>query len=250
MQRLGKLLVILNAALAIMFLMWAVAVYFEKVNWFTDTKAPAGAQTVGIVDKAQARIKDLNEGSKGAAKRWAGQYAQVAFWEQDRPRRRDFYRGALYMVETGKDPGWNLQQGLPPVQQLGTDANGVVIPQLTGKPIEGRPGVALDSIAGYDRRIADAAADIKKRQEAIVMLIEEHRKLSEEIIGTPEQKGLRTLIAEQEVIGKNALSELDYLAPFFTNRFSEHAITLRRVEAMEARKAELQKFAEARDLGR
>src|SRR5947209_9628570 len=96
----GKLLVVLNTGLSIVFLMWAASVYFEKVNWFTPPDAKNKEAEVGVIEKAQARLKSLAGSAQDAARRWGYNAYEVAVQEYTRPLRRDFYRGMLAAVQT------------------------------------------------------------------------------------------------------------------------------------------------------
>src|SRR5262245_9215942 len=253
MSFIGKLLVVINTGLAIVFLMWAVAVYFEKVNWFTnpDTKA------VGVVEKSQAKLKTLSGGAQDAARRWGYNAYEVAVQENERPLRRDYYRGMVAAVQTGKGqvPGPKGYEPVnPTVQLIKLDLNGLV--PYTQDPDQSKrvalmAGMTpLGSIDSYKVFIADRAVEIKKKQASIKDLIAKHKEKTDVIFGTPTSKGLRTLINEQEVIFKNGRLELDYLQPMWTRRFSENATLIRRLDSIRGRVKELEKFEDARNTGR
>jgi hypothetical protein len=242
MRSLAKVLVLVNAGLSIVFLFWAIAIYTERINWFTGPAA-GGAQSVGMVDRAKAKLDALNEANQRAAFRWANNYVQVAAREDSRPRRRDFYRLMLRWAQTGDGFANNQPQKNLPILALEVLPNGEI---TVGKPILLRETTPLDSIAGYDRRIADAVAQIKETQESIVKLIKQQTELTNDIYGTPMKKGLRTLLAEQEQIARGGRQERDFVRPFRTNREAEYDILLKRVKSIEERLGELQKFADSR----
>jgi hypothetical protein len=243
MRSLAKVLVLVNAGLSIVFLFWAIAIYTERINWFTGPAA-GGAQSVGMVDRAKGRLDALNEANQRAASRWATNYKQVADNENLRPYRRDFYRYMLYKVQTGTGYANNQVQKNMPVTSLEPQPPlGLVV---EGKPIMLRETTPLDSIDGYNRRIGDAVAQIKETQDSIVKLIKQQTELTNDIYGTPMKKGLRTLLAEQEQIARGGRQERDFVRPFRTNREAEYDILLKRVKSIEERLGELQKFADTR----
>jgi len=245
MRSLARVLVIVNAGLSIVFLFWAIAIYTERINWFTGT-GPGAAQSVGMVDKAKAKLDALNEANQRAASRWAINYDRVAGqngWENLRPARRDYYRYLLYKVQTGTGFANNQVQKNMPVAALEVFPNGLV---MEGKPIMVHDTTPLDSIDGYNRRIADAVGQIKETQESIVKLIKQQTEFTNDIYGTPMKKGLRTLLSEQEQIARGGRQERDFVRPFRTNREAEYDILLKRVKSIEERLGELQKFADTR----
>jgi hypothetical protein len=242
MRSLAKILVLVNAGLSIVFLFWAIAIYTERINWFTGPAA-GGAQSVGMVDRAKAKLDALNEANQRAAGRWLNNYTQVANHENARPARRDYYRYLLYKVQTGTGIANNQVQKNMPVAALELQPNGWL---MEGKPILLRETTPLDSIDGYNRRIGDAVAQIKETQDSIVKLIKQQTELTNDIYGTPMKKGLRTLLAEQEQIARGGRQERDFVRPFRTNREAEYDILLKRVKSIEERLGELQKFADSR----
>jgi len=234
--------VLINAALSIVFLFWAIAIYTERINWFTGT-GPGAAQSVGMVDRAKAKLDALNEANQRAGFRWAKNYDQVANQENARPTRRDYYRYLLNKVQTGTGFVNNQVQKNMPVAALEMHPAGWL---MEGKPILLRETTPLDSIEGYNRRIADTVAQIKETQDSIVKLIKQQSELTSDIYGTPMKKGLRTLLSEQEQIAKSGRQERDFVRPFRTNREAEYDILLKRVQSIEKRLGELQKFADTR----
>src|SRR5262249_30828880 len=185
MSFVGKLLVVLNTGLSIVFLMWAVSVYFEKVNWFTPQDAKDKQAEAGIIEKSQARLKELGSAANDAARRWGYNAYEVAVQEYNRPLRRDFYRSMLASVQTGKGqvPGQQgPEQVNPAVQTLKTElGTGLVEIAQTKDPIKSGQ-TPLESIDSYKQLMVDAANRIEELQGKITALIKQQQEATDVIV--------------------------------------------------------------------
>jgi hypothetical protein len=238
MSTLGKILVIVHAALALAVLTWALGVYTHRIQW---NNPPAGAtEPEGIFAKQKARAEEFNVGVDRAYTRWSGNLAQVQALDLERYPRRSFYGSQIHLAETGTINGKSVAN---PVQELVNAGNGFLNLQPTGrKPFEVRPGVPALAAVQYQQLMNRLVEDIKASQTRNAEAIAEREKLNREIIGTTNGmvvKGLRRRLDEQILINDQALAEDQYVATFVTNREAEFGLLKKRRDALTARMGEL-----------
>jgi len=234
---LGKLLVVVHAALSIGVLAWAVGVYTHRIHW---NNPPAGATAQeGIYAKQQAKATEYSDAAKRAYTRWSGNLAQVQLLEGERYPRRAYYTKKIEMVKTGlldKNPVAN------PVQHLVVAPNGFldVRDPAAGPPVEVRAGVPAVSLKQYEDAIAKLIQDSEASQVKNAQAITDRDKLNREIVGVkdPFAKGLRQLINEQKAIEDQANAEDAYIIDVVTNREAEFGLLKKRRDALVQRKAE------------
>ncbi len=251
MGNLGKVLVLVHGAVSIGLLAWAFGVYTQRIAW---TTASDKKDTPGIFEKQAARVKELGTTADRAYTRWSGNLARIKNLEGERYPRRTFYSIQLYMVEYGT--AWDAQKmavvNVPrPVQQLQTARNGYldITNPFNRPPVEVRPGVPLDSVAGYTTKSKQFVADILASQKLNADAITARAALTNEIVGVTNPKlvkGLRLLISEQKIIEEQATIEETYSGDFVTNREADFGLLKKRRDAMTARIAELDKVKDGK----
>ena len=231
---LGKLLVVVHAALSIGVLAWAFGVYTHRIDW---NNPPAAAGTTGtqegIYTKQAAKATEYSDAAKRAYSRWSGNLAQVQALEAERYPRRAYYSTKIVMVQTG------LLNGQPvanPVTHLPVAPNGFldVRDPAAGQPVEVRAGVPAVSLNQYEQAIAKLIEDTKASQEKNAQAITDRDKLNREIVGVkdPFAKGLRQLVNEQKTIEDQANFEDAYIIDAVTNREAEFGLLKKRRDAL------------------
>jgi len=239
----GKIMVLVHGALAIAVFTWAAGVYTQRIHWNPPPPKEGKEATPGIYDKQKAAADQYNIMTDKAYTRWSGNLNQVAVLEAERYPRRNFYQGQLELVRSGAlTPGGMAVA--EPVQELVPAPNGFLdIRNPTGrKASEVRPGVAADSIIGYERKMVKLVEDIKASQKQNEDASTEREKLNREIVGVTQPtvvKGLRTLLLEQKTIYDKAHGEDMYVVNFVTNREAEFGLLRKRRDAMSGRMDEL-----------
>ncbi|HKB39686.1 MAG TPA: hypothetical protein VKD72_24835, partial [Gemmataceae bacterium] len=238
MAFLGKLLVIVCGALSIAVFAWALGIYTQRISWQSVNK-----DDPGLFDRQKEKAEDYGKAADRALNRWSGNLATVQLLEGERYPRRAFYAGQKYLIETGQFGGRDVPQ---PVQQLQFAPNGFLdITKPVGRPpVEVRPGVAADSINGYQKKMAKLLQDIRASQAKNEKMIAERDALNREIVGVTQPmliKGLRQLINEQNTITDRADVETTYVSGFTTNREAEFGLLKKRRDALTGRMAELEK---------
>jgi hypothetical protein len=244
MTKLGKWLVLINVALSLMFLAWAVGLYSNHINWATPP-SDSGQRVQGMVDELKEQITRLVAARDSADNRWFDATGRVLALEMERPARQKYYADLTRSVRQGDLAAIN-----PPVQQLEFDrATGRVVLKPTGRPpveIDGQPAL---SMAGYRAAIHDKTAQISAAQQQVTALVGETEKLTRQVTGfippgdgervTAEQKGLRMVLAEQEKLAHDLRLEQDYLRSPLTNYAIQTDLLRKRQAALAARLDEL-----------
>lgn len=245
----GRIMVVVFAALSLAVFTWSFGVYTQRIK-FTAAEKDA---TPGIFKTQQARAAELSVTADRAFSRWSGNVGTVANLERERYPRRSFYGVQLSLARTGQsiNPATGkLEPSATPVQVLvEAPSKYLDVSKPTGRaPILAREaGAPLDSIAGYDAKVAKLALDIQAAQMANVAAIAEREVLNNEIVGVQVPKvvkGLRKLISEQKEIETQANDEDVYSADFVTNREAEFGLLKKRRDAMTGRIGELDRDPE------
>ena len=237
----GKFLVVLHGALAIAVFTWAAGVYTQRIHWNTPPAKEGKEASPGLFDRQKASADQFTTVVDKAYTRWSGNLNQVDALELQRDPRRTFYLGQLELVKTGNLGGVAVPE---PVQDLVNAPNGFLdTTRPRGrKAFEVRPGVAADSIAGYERKMAKQVDDIKASQDRNKLAIDDREKLNREIVDVTQPavvKGLRTLLLEQKTIYDKAHNEDMYVVNFVTNREAEFGLLRKRRDAMNERSTQL-----------
>jgi hypothetical protein len=233
MTQFGKLLVVFNVVLSLVFLAWAAAVYTEHVDWVTP--AGGGADQKGRLEQLKEEITALDAERNRVFARWHAVNRSLAAAEADRQPRRDWYAEQLKVVETGTDTAGNKVE--PPVRELPPEVDGLVAyrSRAPRKPItyNGQP---LQSLTYYGEQLVDRDQKVKEGQALVQKLIDEQKVLTEKLNGSPAiGKGLRDLFGEQVAAAQASADEQEYLRGQVANRKAEEQLMLKRYANMEAR---------------
>jgi hypothetical protein len=247
MTTIGKVLVYVTVLLSGLFLAFAVAVYSQRLPWFTYTPE-GGEKVVGIIDQAREEMARIIEARNLAEVRWAANANRLQALDRLVPQRRAFYANTLKAMTDGTDSAGMAVR--IPVQQFpkDEDRDGLADLKPTDVAVKINDADAL-ALKAYAREIDARQADIKALQDEFVKLVDEEKKLTEKLNGYTADgmmvKGLRQLLAEQEDFARRLRDEQDHLQPQLANRWAEAQLLLKRNALLEARKAELKKAATA-----
>lgn len=252
MGTLGRAFVLLNGFAALTFLMWSIALYTNRVNWFTDK---AGSkENVGMVDKFDDQFKARNKTFLSAAQRWErnayGSSTSLVGVEKERLDRREFYRDSIARVTEGKGKDGKLL-AVPDIRILKREPNNIKLdigPNQAVYSVGGVGRAKLESIAAYSKRIADARDQLTVKQKEAEQLLTTYKGLTQEIFGStnPRVLGLRDLIKEQEAVRTGAESGTAYMIPIITERNAQTDIFLERNAVLQDRLTVLEDFLKRR----
>jgi hypothetical protein len=231
MTTLGKILVFVNLALALVFAFWGLAIYTNRVD-FTNAKG-------GLFAERKAEIDQIAKGLGDGINRRELAARTVAAEEARRPVLEREYGKRLETLRTGdkNQPILGLQyvNGVLQVDAQGLPVLGPIV-DLKNQPVAG-----LASIKVLNQEYADTQKQVHDTVEEIGKLVKQEQQLTKELAGEgPDIKGLRGTLALQLQAEKNSLDEQEFLKPILYNRQAELEILVKRRKALEARLKELQ----------
>jgi hypothetical protein len=239
MTNTGKIAVLINLALSLMFAFWGIGLYANRIDW-TNQKT---GETSGKYAQRDEAIKNLRDVVlPQALARWNTAIATVDDLDSRRPALQDWYAEDLK----------NLRSGMNPIQALVEEKGVVKIDPATHRPVLGavldlsnKPIQGLASVAALNQSYSQLADQIMQVTQEIAKLIEEEKQLSEQI-GDGRDKGLRAELAAEELRHRKAVDEQESLKPILYNRQVEHSLLVKRQKALESRIKEMQAVSAAR----
>lgn len=214
MTKTGKILVIVNLVMSMVFVAWAVGLLTNQVPWHTPP-AGDGPKVEGMVAKLQDRIKSLTAARDAVEGRWADSYVDLQRVEKLRADGQRYYAMLLRSAREG-----NVPEIKPPVQDLVFGPDNSLKLDLNGRPAYKVDGADALAIAGYHQKIQETLAAIKKAHEESLELVAQTEKLTNQVKGvtpqnkeapTLEEKGLRVQLFEQRDLLHGLQLEQQYL---------------------------------------
>ncbi len=267
MTMFGKMLVIFIFLLSMLFTGWTIGVYTERVEWAPVYGLFSGERLdnhPGTLDGLAKEIELAVERREVAERRWQAAFLELPRVEQRRLEYLKWYGDLLHATTDGNDKTGNALK--PPVIALVRNPDTKDFVREDPKPFK-RIGIDFENdkpkeedlqyAEYYERKIKEVREQIKKQQEMLDALVQEHTKLSEEIAGvarTPKEKGLNDRFIkeksglqdkrdDQVAYLKNCVDEQMYLQPLVNNMKTELVILAKRQAALKARVKELEKVA-------
>jgi hypothetical protein len=218
----GRIALLANLGLSLLFAFWGFGVYTHQINW-TDQKM---GEREGEYAKRASTINAEKEARNLAEQRWRAAHTNLVTLESKRPLLQDRYEKLLRDLRSGK-----------PVVEL-VHAKG----QLQVDP-EGFPLVKetkLDNLEELNKKYDARQKDIVKVTEEIERLVQEEQKLSDMM------KGLRARWAEDQDAEQKSLSEQRFIkTPLYNAKVEAQSLVERR-RVLEGRLKELQSIPVAR----
>ncbi|MFO0810984.1 MAG: hypothetical protein U0746_20335 [Gemmataceae bacterium] len=181
MTKLGKALTLLNVALALTFLAWALGLYTNQIFWHTP-QTQDGQRVEGLVDQLKKKVDEVGPMREAAERQWYDATVEVNAAEQLRPKLQADYAARLRSLRKG-----DVTDIKPPVQPLVFKGS-----ELDFKRT-GQPGLEIDnkaalSIAGYQKAIRDKFKEMVEAKDELTKVVAETTQLTTQIIGTKENK--------------------------------------------------------------
>jgi hypothetical protein len=241
---LGKTLVFVNLTLSIVFAAMAVGLYTNHIDW-PGGGGPSVDKSQGEYNKRKAERLEREKIAQQAMARWQAATAVLSTLEYvEVPKQRKWFAEKLESLEKSNNDVLSLVYG----------QNGKLQLLAAGQPIPGPiPAgmgfAALKPREFYKSELAKTQVAIDKEIADSQRFLEVAKNLTIEINGTTsnqgKQRGLRDLLAEEQLAEQNALNEIEYLHPFRYNRQAEAELLKMRQEELVSRIAELRKLAVA-----
>jgi hypothetical protein len=242
----GKILVLLNLALALMLAAWTFNIYTNGIDW-TDRKSPR----MGEFAKRAAKLDELWKSVPPVQQDWLRERAALAKEERGLTDERVWYDKEIRYVLAGPaknkgindvaiapqdDPNTGVKKG-----QILLDAQGY--PQL--EPIrdpENKP-LQLQSLAEYNSEEDSILKEIEKLVAEHSAHIAEASALTDKIIGDKDKgiRGLQKRINDEQAKNADLLAEIKLVEPQFINTLVEAQLVNKRHDQMQRRIEELKK---------
>jgi hypothetical protein len=275
MTMLGKFLVFVNLAISFLVFTGALILYLTRVD-YTDQEATAERPAGELVARKET-LKNIDPGLRRsvASARDARQELEdveagyAAGRTNGRPADRDLYRRELQFLETGAKgqvvhdivvahelkaenlPDWIKKQADDGYQVVAIRAVQIrdaknhemrlAFAAVAVKDAKDPYGEALLTRAELRDKEKDLVDKIAKAQGELARLTKEDIKLTNDIIGTPDnlEKGLRRRLADEKIKLAEVLKEHERVQPLLINAAVDSKIILQREELLKKRVDEL-----------
>ncbi len=260
----GKLLVFFNLAFSLLLMIWALAVWTNRID-FSNTKA-TGDQVAGEWTKRDEVLKGLWEGVRPAEVTWRAGRDAVAAQETQQAAEWAWYHAELnharvVTVADRDDAVFDVKKGQAyPVRvvryaerdddKLGVRKGLVDLDPKTKLPLmavaKDRAGKDLQPLAFYDAELAKILGMLVEVQDKHLTQIKEAKDLTDQITGVEGgPKGLQQRVREEKQKREDLLAEEKLVTPQLINAFVESELIEKRHRQLEARKKELEKVGVA-----
>ena len=257
MTFLAKLFVMFNVAASLTMAFLAFALYANGVDWGYDVAKPGTMG--GVLKERQDEIAELSRLRDPSEK--AYRLEQTRLWAAEDARRAD---RAFYVAELKH----NRSEAKPveDKEDLG-NARAVVIESFRPKrdPKTGRPLMKVAKIRGEKEKEDELPplggsrayfeAQTKAQQETNIKLLKDIEALAQEDIKLTRQiydkdtgRGLRTELVDERAKREGVEVERRQVAPLYVNTAVESELSVKRLEAMQARIKELEAYIKKRGL--
>ena len=238
MTLLGKILVLANFGLSVVVMVFAMAFYY--VDTYTDWSEGTKTQK-GELGARKERVTALWDGIRTSEAGWRDVRGNLLDQENYRAADRPWYAAEL---EHARKNATDMNPAHTPV----FDKGAFVTAPVANEPAHLRPKLA-DATDDFGRKLASLAANNKNQadkrdalaaqQKKLADLVEQDKKLTNELI--PEEgKGLRQRIEDEKVKIKRADEELAIMTPLQINTERESRVILRRDKMLRDRIKELE----------
>ncbi len=245
MNFIGKTFVLIYGMGSLFCLIVGMAVYTQKMDFVTP-KGEDPKKFITRIDKAIERTKELNKADNRAYTRWVEEYDDLVKVEIDEVRRRDFYRGQLELVDTGKLDGSDVPDPVQVLPEQDPVTGLLAIDKPTGRDSVKFRTENVKPQSFYLAEIDKQGKEMETLLPQIQKLIADHAAATKELIGTETTKGFYKRINEQIKIAEDAEDERIHLEDYVTNRRADAQLLVKRKESLEARIATLLTYFKGR----
>jgi hypothetical protein len=247
----GKLLVLLNLALALVLAAWSLNIYANGIDWTDRKDTKSTPPRLGQFAIRKEKLDELWKGVPPAQQDWLRERAQLAREEKRLADERAWYDQAIRYVLTGPAKGKNIRDVAIAVQDdpnTGVKKGEVLLdqqglPQLGPIRDPNNVPLQLQSLAEYNMEdegiLKDIAAQIAQHSAQIA----EANALTDKIIGDKEKgiRGLQQRIYDEQAKNADLLAEIKMVGPQLINTLVEAQLVNKRHEQMIRRIEELKK---------
>jgi hypothetical protein len=247
MTQFGKILVLLNLALALMLAAWSFNVYANGVDWTDHKDAKSTPPRMGEFAVRAAKLDDLWKGVAPAQKDWLDQRDALAKEEKHLAEERIWYDKELRYVLVGPAKNKGISDiSLAPQPDA---KNGQILlddqgfPQLVPIRDPNNNPLQLQSLAEYNKDDETILKDIDAQIAAHAANIAEAVALTDKIVGdkTKGVRGLQQRIYDEQAKNADIVAETKLIEPQLINTMVEAQLVNKRHAQMVKRIEELKK---------
>jgi hypothetical protein len=250
MTFLGKLFVMVNVGLSLLFAGVAFGVYANGIPWAYDVDKPG--QPGGILKEKEKQIQELQAGQYSVENSWRTAREALLDAERQRAQARAWYLTQLEFLRTkasGESPGTQVKMAnQKPVMVL--DKSDTFKPFLRPEmePTTDRAGQPLLSRSIYVKELERAHTDNTALLESLDKQVKEDTRLTNLFLDGPGRKGLRTQASDERIKYEGILEEQRLTRPLYVNTAVEQDLILKRQESLLERIKELESFIKKRKM--
>jgi hypothetical protein len=247
----GKLLVLLNLALALVLAAWSFNIYANGIDWTDRKDTKSTPPRIGQFALRKEKLDELWKGVAPVQKDWLDERVQLAKEEKRLADERVWYDKELHYVLTGPakgrgvlevaiaakdDPATGVKRG-----QVLLDNQGY--PQLVPVHDPANVPLQLQSLAEYNAEDEGILKEIAAQIALHTAQIAEADKLTAKIIGDKDKgiRGLQQRIYDEQAKNAAVLAEIKEVEPQLINTLVEEHLVNKRYTQMIRRIEELKK---------
>jgi hypothetical protein len=247
MRAFAKFLVFSNLILSLVFLAWSVTLYTQRMDWAPHKNVLSGErdEKSGRLYHLTEEIKELVEYRDLAEKRYQHDAAGLPGLENKRLEFQKWYLDQKALAETGRDSQGKAEP-IPVIQleRIPNNKEGLFITDAKQRKSAQVNGKDVKSIDDYRKDSAKMKKELDDIQEEILKLIDENKKLTDDIAGVPGKSyGLRKNFDDLTVQKKAFDDELAILKPHLAAQRINVEQQKRRMDELDRRLKDLQKLA-------
>lgn len=255
MNRVGKLLVLLNLALSLTFLAVALAIFFQAADWgWKEARKELGSRVASEIDKRAAAVQSAHRAVALLSPGLKNAQEDLTEIEPFFGNNHLWYRDQLKQLESAS------KEIVVKEIKIGLDGAPVVDgpkDKRRGRPIIGKPALG-EPVAEVTKSYASYALDLKELQKEIDAgdtkireLVDEEKKLTDRLMGTGEKDkkgkmGLYALLEQEASAQANSRFEKEYLERQMANVQQEHDLYIGRQQQLEQTLARMKKLRGAK----
>jgi hypothetical protein len=241
----GKLFVMLNVALSLLFAAGAFGMYVTGMDWSYDPAKPGTPG--GILKTLEDEIKRDRD----------MQYYVENSWRQAREelrRREEARRGERQFYVVQFDFNRNKATADNPARIVDVDPK-THLPKLDkqGRPVlvaaSDRFGKPLQSVIEYEKQLDRAHRDNVALLDDLKKEIQEDIRLTNLLVDAPGRKGLRTQLVEERAKREGLIAEVQLVRPLDVNADAESELVKKRMDSQAERIKELENYIKKRNIG-
>jgi len=249
----GKVFVLINVGLSLFWAVAAFALYATSIDWGYDPTKPAGTAG-GIIAEKKKEIESQQPLQFPIEKSWRDAREELSRREKLMREDRNFYAAQF---EHNRSKARLLPGEFARVAILRTplaaapDKDDVAVVEKDLPKMEDakdRSGKEMQSQAAYRDQLDKARKDNAALLSDLDAEIKKDVALTNRMLDRPPLKGLRTLLVDERFKREGVVEEQRLVEPQLVNTEVESALILKRLEGLQERIGELERYMKKRKM--